>query len=152
MDRHQVVGFPSRFGESSCEEIIERRQLFNSPVLPRSNLAQIATEFDEARVAFFLILLFPRQNFVNLRKDEDRSSVIQLGQHGRIPSKEARQANQGFLLQSVARDEFRRLWFAEAEPDVWATAAGVLQEVNLLGGKNGRFDLPNRVSPSWPNS
>jgi hypothetical protein len=45
----------------------------------RSNFAQIAPEFDEARIAFCLVLLFPRQNLVDLRKDEERSAMIQLG-------------------------------------------------------------------------
>ena len=75
MDRHQVVSFSSRLRESSREKIVERCQVLDSPVLSRSDFAQIAPEFDEARVAFRLVLLLPRQNLVDLRKDEDRSSL-----------------------------------------------------------------------------
>ena len=72
MDRHQVISLSSRFRESSCEELIKRRELLDSPVLSRSNSAQIAPEFDEARIAFRLVLLFPRQNLVDLRKRKSR--------------------------------------------------------------------------------
>ena len=72
MDRHQVISLSSRLRESSCEEIIKRRELLDSPVLSRSNFAQIAPEFDEARIAFCLVLLFPRQNLVDFRKRKSR--------------------------------------------------------------------------------
>jgi hypothetical protein len=77
VDRRQVVGFPSRLGESSREEIIERCQPLHSLVPSRSNFTQIAPEFDEKSIAF--AVLFSATDLVNLRKGKVRSSLIQLG-------------------------------------------------------------------------
>src|SRR5271157_2339281 len=43
LDRHQVISLPPRFGKSLLEKFIEGLQVFESPVLPGPNFAQVLT-------------------------------------------------------------------------------------------------------------
>jgi len=75
-----------------------------APLAPRTDSARVQRNACHAP----LRASFPRQNLVNLREDEERAALIKFRQHWRIPSKQARQANQDSLLLDVARDEFER--------------------------------------------
>src|SRR3989442_1700301 len=54
------------------------------------------------RVSFSASLLLPGQNLIDFGEHELGSPAIELGQHGRILSNEARQANHAVLLLAAA--------------------------------------------------
>src|SRR5436309_12599017 len=104
MDGHEVISLPSRFRKPPFQEFVEGFHVLQPPVLSRSNFTQITTKFDKASVPFRLLPLLPGQDLVNLRQHEQGSPTIELGQHGRFLSKQARQANQDSLLLAAAQD------------------------------------------------
>src|SRR5207245_3363506 len=81
--------------------------VLQQPLLPRSNFTQRTTKFDKASVPFRLLPLFPSQDFVDFGKHEQGSPAIELGQHRRFLSNQARQANQDSLLLAAAPDRPR---------------------------------------------
>src|SRR5260370_26363963 len=95
MNGHQVVGFPSRVRETFCQEFVKGLQSLQSPVLLRSDLAQVFPELNKSRVLLLFLSLLPTQDLVDLAEDEHRAPAIQFGSHARPPlSPQARQASQ----------------------------------------------------------
>jgi hypothetical protein len=69
--------------------------MFQSPVLPDANLAEVLTQLDETFVAFVLFYLLPGQDLVNLPENDQGLPTIDLGRQGCPPvNPQARQANQ----------------------------------------------------------
>src|SRR6266849_10249653 len=99
VDRHQVIGFSTRFRKALLQKFIERLQVLQSPVLPCPDLAQVLPQLHKPRVLLLLFALLPTQDLIDLAQDEDRSPTIQFRCHG-SPSvnPQARQANQGRSL------------------------------------------------------
>ena len=87
MDGHQVICLTPRLREPPFQEFVEGLHVLHPPVLSRPHFAQITPEFDKAGVPFRLLTLLPRQNLVDLGQNEQGPLVVELGQHGRIPSK-----------------------------------------------------------------
>src|SRR5205807_459596 len=87
VDGHQVVRFPSRLREPPRQELVERLQVLQSPVLSRSHFAEIPTEVDKSGVPLCLFLPFPGQDLVDSRQNEEGSLAIEFRWHRRIPSK-----------------------------------------------------------------
>src|SRR5207253_9820892 len=90
VDGHEVISLTPRLRESPFQEFVEGFHVLQPPVLSRSHFTQITTKFDKASVPFRLLPLFPSQDFVDFGKHEQSSPAIQLGQHRRIPTKQAR--------------------------------------------------------------
>src|SRR5260370_35707026 len=59
-------------------------------------------QFDDLGIALRLFPLLPCEDLVDLVQYEERSLAIELRWHRRVPSKQARQANQGLLLLNAA--------------------------------------------------
>ena len=95
MDCHQVVGFAPGLRKTFRQEIIEGREAFEPPVLPRSHFAQVPTQFDEPRVLLFLGMALPGQDLIHLVENEQSPAAIQFGFHEHTPvSRQIVQANQ----------------------------------------------------------
>src|SRR6266404_8376502 len=95
VDRHQVIGFPTRFRKALLKKFIERLQVLQSPVLPCPNLAQALPQLHKPRVLLLLFGLLPTQDLIDLAQDEDRPPTIQFRCHGSTSvNPQARQANQ----------------------------------------------------------
>src|SRR5207253_10903107 len=102
MDRHQVIGFSSRFGKPPLQKLVKRFQVLQPPVLPRPYFAQIATELDKAGIFLRLFALLPSQDLIDLGEHEPSTLAVQLGRKRRMFSNYAQQANQDFVLLSTA--------------------------------------------------
>jgi hypothetical protein len=76
VDCHQVVGFAPRLREPFRQKIIEGRKAFEPPVLPRSNFAQVPTQFDEPGVLLLLGMPLPRQDLIHLVENEKSATAI----------------------------------------------------------------------------
>src|SRR6266513_5897358 len=79
MDRHQVIGFSSRFGKPPLQKLVKRFQVLQPPVLPRPHFAQIATELDKAGIFLRLFALLPSQDLIDLGEHEPSPLAVQLG-------------------------------------------------------------------------
>ena len=79
-------------------QLVKRFQVLQPPVLPGPDFAEISSEFHKPGIYLRFLALLPGQDLIDLGEHELSSPAIELGQHRRISSNEARQANQGFLL------------------------------------------------------
>src|SRR6266404_2983181 len=120
VDRHQVIGFPTRFRKALLKKFIERLQALYSPVLPCPNLAQALPQLHKPRVLLLLFCVLPTQDLIDLAQDEDRSPTIQFRCHGSTSvNPQARQANQDRSLQVCARDSCQlTVGCSDRAPDV----------------------------------
>src|SRR6266852_5940499 len=108
VDRHQVIGFSTRFRKALLQKFIERLQVLQSPVLPCPNLAQALPQLHKPRVLLLLFGLLPAQDLIDLAQDEDCPPTIQFRCHGSASvNPQARQANQGRSLLPCAPDSCR---------------------------------------------
>ena len=105
--RHQVVRLPARFREPPLQKLVEGLQVFQPPVLPSSYFAEISAELYEFCIAFRFVALLPGEDLIDLRQHEQCAFSIKLRQHGRIPSTQARQANQVALLRDASPRQLR---------------------------------------------
>ncbi len=78
VDGHQVVGLAPRFRELPLQEIVERHQIVEPPVLPGADLAQIAAELHEPGIALPIDGLSPSQDFIDLRQHKQGPASIEL--------------------------------------------------------------------------
>jgi hypothetical protein len=100
VDCHQVIGFAPGLRKPFSQEIIERAEVFELPVLASSDFAEVSTQFDEARILLFLGMTFPGQDLIHLVENEQSAAPIQFGFHERTPvSRQIGQANQDSLPQ-----------------------------------------------------
>src|SRR5207245_5203467 len=76
----------------------KRLQVLQPPVLSCAHFAQISSQLHKAGVFLRLFALLPGQDLIDFGEYELGSPTVELGQHRRIPSNEARQANQAVLL------------------------------------------------------
>src|SRR5712691_2269118 len=104
---HEVISLAPRFRKASCQKLVEGLQILQAPVLPRPHLAQVSSEFHKPGIALCLPPPLPCQNLIDLGEPEQGPLAIQLGQHWRIPTKQARQANQVVLLLAAAPERLR---------------------------------------------
>src|SRR5437899_3641141 len=86
MDRHQVIGFSSRFGKPPLQKLVKRFQVLQPPVLPRPHFAQIATELDKTGIFLRLFALLPSQDLIDLGEHEPSPLAVQLGRKRRMLS------------------------------------------------------------------
>src|SRR6266446_619606 len=127
VDRHQVIGFPTRFRKALLKKFIERLQVLQSPVLPCPNLAQVLPQLHKSRVLLQLFVLLPTQDLIDLAQDEDRPPAIQFRCHGSSSvNPQARQANQDRSLLPCA-------------PDACRLAADCSDKVPDVGSSGSRF-------------
>ena len=70
VNRHQVIGFPSRLGKFLLQKLFKRLQIVDPPVLTGPHFAEIATQLDKALVPLPLGRPFPVQNLVELLQHE----------------------------------------------------------------------------------
>src|SRR5690348_4049200 len=106
MDGYEVVRFAPRTRKPPFQELVKGLQVFQPPVLSSSDFAQIAAEFDEFRISIRVLLPLPGQNLVDPGQHEQSALLVQLRRHGRTPSNQTRQTNQGDL-PSAERWRFR---------------------------------------------
>jgi hypothetical protein len=66
MNGHQVVRFAPRRRETLFQEMIERVQLFEFPILFGAHFAEIFPKLDEADVPLRFFCHFPGQDLVDL--------------------------------------------------------------------------------------
>jgi hypothetical protein len=59
VNRHQVVRLPPGLREPALQELIERLQLLQPPVLAGADLAQVLAQFHEPGIALVLMAGFP---------------------------------------------------------------------------------------------
>src|SRR6516162_8709209 len=59
VNRHQVVGLPPGLRKASLQELIERGQVLQPPVLSSPYFTQVLAEFNKLRVAVVLVPGFP---------------------------------------------------------------------------------------------
>src|ERR1022692_5160338 len=97
VNRHQVVGFPSRLREPALKELVERLQLLQPPVLAGAHFAEILAQFHKPGIALVLMPGLPGQDRVDPAQDLLGTTTIQLGRHGRILSTQVRQTDQDRL-------------------------------------------------------
>src|SRR5271154_2562434 len=99
VNRKQVVGLSPRFGEPFFEEFVEGFEILEPPILPRSNLAEILSQFNKSLVAFVLLRLLPGQDLIDLPENNEGPSAIEFGRHdGPSVNPQIRPANQGSPL------------------------------------------------------
>ena len=146
MDRHEVISLPPRLRKPPRQKLIKGLQFLQPPILTRPHFAQVSTQFYEPRIPLGFRPPLPGQNLVDLSQNEQSPFAIELGQHGRILSTQARQANQGLLLLGAARAP---LLSDLAVPDTvrcrdsWCRGSGGSDAT--VGEKLGRFDPSDRV-------
>ena len=72
MDRHQVISLSSRLGKPPLQKLVERFQVFQSPVLASSDFAEVTPQLDEAGIPIRLVSPLPSQDLVDLGQNEQR--------------------------------------------------------------------------------
>jgi hypothetical protein len=72
VDRQKVVAFRRGFRGPMLQEVVERLQVFQAPVLSRSYLAPRSAQFHEPDMLPRLFAVLPSQDFVSLGEDELR--------------------------------------------------------------------------------
>src|SRR5579871_6146249 len=108
MDGHQVVGFAPRLRELLLQKLVKRFQIIQPPVLPGTNLAQIAAQVDKMTIPFLVGAVLPGQDLIDPGEDQSRSAPVELGWHeGSAVSRQGGQANQGRWLQEDGRAWYR---------------------------------------------
>jgi len=63
VDGHQVISRAARLWKASSQELVERFQVFQPPVLPGSHLAQVAPEVDEFAIPLVLAITLYTRSF-----------------------------------------------------------------------------------------
>ena len=81
VNRHEVIGFPSRFGEFLLQKLIEGLQIVDSPILTGPHFAEVAAQLYKAGIPLPLRRPFPVQNLVDLLEHKQSSTLIQSGCH-----------------------------------------------------------------------
>src|ERR1700732_5341621 len=103
VDLHEVVSLPSGLRKPPRQKLIKRLQFLQPPVLPRPYFTQVSSQLYEPGVPLGFRPALAGQELVDLGQNEQGPFAIELGQHGRSLSTQARQANQGRLLLGDAR-------------------------------------------------
>src|SRR5271157_3538351 len=93
----KVAGLPSGLREPALQELIERLQVLQPPVLASPDFAQVLAEFYELGIALVLVPCLPGQDLVDLAEYNHGPAAIELRRHGRTPSKQVRQTDQDRL-------------------------------------------------------
>ena len=65
VNRHQVVGLPSGLRKPALQELIERLQVLQPPVLAGPHFAQVLAQFHKPGIALVLVPCLPGQDRVD---------------------------------------------------------------------------------------
>ena len=66
VNRHQVIGLPSRFREAPLQELVKGLQVLQPPVLSSSYFAQVLAQFHKLGIALVVVPCLPGQDLVDL--------------------------------------------------------------------------------------
>src|ERR1039458_6559062 len=97
VNRHQVVRFSSGLRKPALQELIKRLQVLQPPVLGRPHLTEVLAQVHKPGITLVLMPCLPGQDRVDLVQHQLGAAAIELGRHGRTPSKQVRQTDQDRL-------------------------------------------------------